>query len=75
MFLSVRDEQLRIEARKYRVIDKDTGKEIPFVVWANDETGRYRQYLTDESGKILLNKNKDGLLTKIFKGNIKLVKI
>lgn len=50
MFLSAVDRKTRHEARKYVVIDKDTGERIPRVIWVNEETGRYRQYLLDEKG-------------------------
>lgn len=75
MFLSVRHSAMVNEARKYRVVDRDTGKEIPRVVWANDETGRYRQLLIGDDGRFLLNERKDAIQSRIFSGKIKLVKV
>ncbi len=54
MFLSVRHKPHIPEAFNYEVINKETGEKIPRVIWANDETGRYRQMLTDETGNILV---------------------
>ena len=58
MFLSARHKPLRMEALKYSVVDKDTGKEIPNVIWANDETGRYRQELVDDTGRLIVENGK-----------------
>jgi len=93
MFLSIRRKAMKEEALKSIVIDVYTGEKIPRVIWANDETGRYRQYLTDENGKILVKhqgdievfkRKRDGAIvgfgpkavpvSKIFTGNIKIVK-
>ena len=57
MFLSIRHKPHRAEAIKTEVINKDTGEKIPHVIWANDATGRYRQYLTDEKGGLLIERS------------------
>ena len=72
MFLSMRHKPHIPQARKTEVIDKNTGAEIPRVIWANDETGRYRQYLSDENGEILIDTEKKEIRSKIFTGNIEL---
>lgn len=72
MFLSVRHKPTRYRAMNTTVIDKDTGEKIPRVIWANDETGRYRQYLVDENGKYIVDYKKGEILSRIFKGNIEL---
>jgi len=59
-------------ARQASVINKDTGEKIPRVIWANDETGRYRQHLLDESGKRFIDRKTGRAASKIFKGNIEL---
>jgi len=74
MFLSVRQKSMREEALNCFVIDSNTGEKIPRVVWANEETGRYRQRLIDESGNLVLNEKETDFLSKIFTGNIKIVK-
>lgn len=73
MFLSVRHKPMRYKAQMYEVFDFDTGEIIPRVIWANDETGRYRQYLLDENGKFILDV--DHAKSKIFTGNIELRRI
>ena len=72
MFLSVRQKTMRDEAILYEVINKDTGEKIPRVIWANDETGRYRQHLVDESGSFIIER--DHIKSKIFTGNIEMKK-
>lgn len=72
MFLSVRHKSMREEAGKYMVFNKDTKEEIPRVVWANDKTGRYRQYLLDENRRYIIEI--DYIKSKIFTGNIELRK-
>lgn len=72
MFISAHYAPTRLLARRTHVINKDTGQEITRVIWSNDETGRYRQYLTNEKGEVLLNKERTKVLSKIFKANIKL---
>lgn len=74
MFLSVRHKPMQKEAINSFVINTETGEKIPRVIWANDETGRYRQRLVDDSGKLLLSDNRDRIQSKIFTGNIKIVK-
>jgi hypothetical protein len=75
MFLSIRHKPLRIEALKHFVIDKDTGEKIERVIWANDETGRYRQILLDDNGKIIVDYKKGNVKSKIFTGNIELRRV
>jgi len=68
MFLSVRHKPMRAEAMFHEVINKETGDKIPRVIWANDETGRYRQHLCDEKGNLTIE---DGCIrSKVFTGNI-----
>lgn len=73
MFLSIRHKPHRAEALKTEVFNKDTGKKIPRVIWANDETGRYRQLLVDENGRFIVEV--DHIKSKIFTGNIELRRI
>jgi hypothetical protein len=61
---------MREEARMYRVFNRDTDKEISRVIWANDESGRYRQHLFDEHGNYIIEN--DTVKSKIFTGNIEL---
>ena len=72
MFLSVRDKSTMRLAFRAKVINKDTKEEIPRVIWANEETGRYRQILADGKGKFLINKERTAVISKIFKGNIEI---
>ena len=67
MFLSVRQKSMRHKVSICEVIDLNTGKAIPRVVWANDKTGRYRQYLLDEDGKFIVEG--DHAKSKIFTRN------
>ena len=60
------------QARQCSVIDKNTGEEIPRVIWANDKTGRYRQHLIDSAGKLVHENGK--IKSKVFTGNIELKK-
>lgn len=73
MFLSVRIKEHQRQALNTVVIDKDTGRKVPRVIWANDETGRYRQDLSDENGKLIIDHKNKCVASKIFKGNIMLV--
>jgi len=64
------------EAKHYRLYNKDTGKEISHVVWADDEKGEYGQYKLDENGKPMITKlfgDYDLEIIRI-KGNIELRK-
>jgi len=72
MFLSVRQKAMKEEAYRSVLINRDTGEQIPRVIWANDETGRYRQHLVDEKGKYIIDHEKGCLKSKIFKGNIEI---
>ncbi|MEN6473767.1 MAG: hypothetical protein ABFD81_07130 [Syntrophaceae bacterium] len=74
MFLSVLHKPLHQEALRHEVIDLNTGKPIPRVVWANDETGRYRQNLIDEEGRRFLD-TRGRIASKIFTGNIELRRV
>jgi hypothetical protein len=61
----------------WKVIDLDTGKDIPRVTWANDETGEYEQIPIDDNG-LLVRKIEDGerfVPRERKHGNIKLVDI
>ena len=73
MFLSARHKPMQRDAFKHKVIDLNTGEMIPRVIWANEETGRYRQSLKDENGKYIIEN--DRIKSKIFKGKIKLVHV
>lgn len=70
-FLSVRHEPTRRQAVHSKVIDLDTGESIPRVIWANDETGRFRQFITDETGRMIVEN--DRIKSKVFKRRIKIV--
>ena len=72
MFLSSRHNPDGRNARRCTVINRDTGQKIPHVIRANDETGRYRQYLTDENGRYVLDMARGTVKSKIFTGNIEL---
>jgi hypothetical protein len=80
MFLSARHKPMMKEAREVVVVNMDTGEKIPRVIWANDETGRYRQLLENQFGNIFVEcvKGRKGyrfqMATKVFSGNIKIVK-
>jgi hypothetical protein len=83
MFLSAHHKPMMREALNHKVFDAVTGKEILHVIWANDETGRYRKYITDENGKIVtfdyfrngkLSKIRE-IKSKIFKGQIEFRRI
>lgn len=74
MFLSVRHKPMAREAHRHEVIDLNTGEKIPKVVWANDETGRYRQHLTNEKGLYFLDE-KGRVASKVFTGNIRLRRV
>jgi hypothetical protein len=50
------------DARFWKIIDLDTGDELPKVIWANDATGEFKQYT-----------NNGGVVYK--EGNIKLIDI
>ena len=75
MFLSARDPKTHAEALHHKVVDLDTGKDIPRVIWADDETGEYEQILVDEDGGIRINEQGDAVQSQIFNGNIKLVRV
>jgi len=73
MFLSVRHKPMKAMANRCDVFHKDLGVRIPRVVWANDKTGRYRQHLVDEKGKVIIEG--DHIKSKIFTGNIEIRKV
>ncbi len=58
----------------YNVIDLNTNEKLPYVRWADDETGEYDQFLTDKEGRFRLNENGTGVKFERRKGNIKLIK-
>ena len=70
MFLSVRHKPIQKEALLHYVVDRKTGERIPMVIWANDETGAYRQILTDDTGRIIIEG--DHAKSKIFRGEIEI---
>ena len=74
MFLSINIKETFKQALNTKVFDRKTGEEIPKVIWANEETGRYRKYLTDESGSIILD-TFDRVKSKIFTGDIELRRV
>lgn len=75
MFQDIRQPYKYPEAKHYKVIDLDTGEDIPRVIWADDVTGQYEQVVADESGRIFLDDEGDGVLTRKCTGRIKLVKV
>lgn len=71
------------EMQNHEVINVDIGEKIPHVIWANDAIGRYRQLLYDAQRGLVFNMSnkkrgnkKVGYMfaSKIFSGNIKIVK-
>jgi len=72
MFASVRSPEFKKRTWEYKAINKDTGESIPRVIWANDTTGRYRQYLVGEYGALIPDREKKCIKSKIFKGNIEI---
>jgi len=62
------------KAAMFEVIDLDTGKIIPHVLWADDEIGIYGQYQFDENEEIILDCLGEPFV-KIKYGNIKLREI
>jgi len=60
------------EAPLYKVIDLSTNSEIKNCLFANDETGEYEVYVSDEKGNPKYSER--GYLTEKRKGNIKLIK-
>lgn len=61
--------------QKYKVKDEDTGDFIPYVSYANDETGEYDQYVKDSEMRWKLNENGVGIEVERKKGNIKIIKV
>lgn len=63
------------DGRFFKVIDIDTGKNIPRVKWADDETGLYGQIKVDKEGNIVLEEGYGGkdIVVETKKGNIKLI--
>lgn len=69
VFLDVYDR----EASNYDVIDKDTGKRISRVQWADLDRQRFEVVVCDKNGEPILDE--DGCIIKrIKKGKIKLVR-
>ncbi len=67
------------DSKNWDVIDLDSGKRIPLVQWANDETGRYEVIAVDKDNNFI---EKWCPITLGYEvqyeqkvGNIKLVKI
>jgi len=68
MYLSVGEHE---ETQWHKLVDVNTGEEIEYVVWADDELGDYGQYRRDRYGQLVI---RDGSLIIDEKhGNIKLV--
>ena len=62
------------EAKHFRLIDMDTGKKIPHVFEANDETGEYGFFPVNKEGKRFIDPdNPDEVKRETAIGNIKLV--
>lgn len=72
MYLNIREHE---EARDYKVVEKETGKTINDVVWADDEKGIYGKLKRRKDGSFVLNKQHEAIITEVVKGNIKLVKV
>lgn len=61
------------DAPFYVVLDRDTGQEIKGCVMADDVTGEYVQYVTDENG--IVQSDENGNAVRVGKiGNIELVR-
>lgn len=63
------------DAKYFGVIDLETGERIPRCFMADDETGEYGVFATDENGKLLLDEQKEEIVREYKKGRIKLVDI
>lgn len=73
---------LDCDSTNYDVIDLNTGKSIPLVQWADDETGDYFTLAVDSTGEFIEGpQNQNGIpgitgnLYVWNRGNIKLVKV
>lgn len=51
-----------------KVVDLDTGQEIPFVRWADDETGEYGQIRHDKDGRMVRERGE--LVLDVKRGRI-----
>jgi hypothetical protein len=60
--------------KEYRLFNAETWREIPFAVWANDETGEYCFYASKD-GRIIVDPMTGDTAERRMKGNIKLVHI
>lgn len=71
-FLSIRHRPHQREAIRTKVIDRNTGREIPRVIWANTDTGRYRQFMMDAVGQYIVDRvrGEEVLRSRIYKGDI-----
>lgn len=70
MFKSVK----AIDRAEWELIDLDTGKKIPKVQWADDETGEYEVLKVDNNGVVIYDQITNETLKEYKKGNIKLVR-
>ena len=56
----------------YRCFNRDTGAEI-YAIYADDETGEYGVYRTNEQGQPVINRATGELVVEHYVGSIKLV--
>lgn len=66
-----------IDAKFFRIVDANTGENIPNVRWADDEIGEYGQLRRDDKGEFVLIKelNETILAEDTKKGKIKFIDI
>lgn len=69
MYLNAKENPWK--AAMFFVWDLDTNKILRHVLWANDETGEYAQWLYDEFDEPIFDNNDEHIL-EIKTGNIKL---
>jgi len=70
MYLNAKENPWK--AAMFEVWDLDTDKIIRHVLWADDETREYVQYVVDEFDEIIYDKEIDEPLLEMKCGNIKL---
>ncbi len=66
------------KCRNYKLVDLETGKEIPYCIWADEETGEYECVCVDENGnakvKLLIDGKwasyEDCVAHGLIKGNV-----
>lgn len=67
MFIDADNHAMYPDAWEYAVIDAISGHETPYVVWADDATGNYYQYILDANGHPQINPEQTGFLGQLKK--------